>query len=519
MASAAKSISVAPAGVDTGPIPAPGSADMFAAMIAGVGGEAASGEETPPETVTPPETDEADGAIDASILLPMLDQQRAATPAAKLVDAAVDAPVPAKINVVTSAKTGSPEAPADPIPVAEIIADKPKVTDIAGRGGIRPTLIDGKGTETMPVAPAKSAVADATPVMRPIDGGKAAPTSAIDPAPVMRPIEGGKTAPATDATPVMRPLPEGKAAPAAVADKAPVMRPIEGTKPAPGAVTDPAPVMRPIDGTAPKGAIPVAADVSQPEVHDLAPKPAAPPQPKAADAKVAAPEAQVAAAEALAAPVAAKARSAGATAPASIETRSETAGTAPVAATATETRTAVQPVHAAPALVQPLAAPAGVPVQNVAAALSQQVLDMSGGDAWIDQIARDISQTAGKDGTMRFRLAPETLGDLKVEITHSERGAHVRLNVSSEAAQQALAAAEHRLTAEARAQGVRIADTEINFTGGQSRDASAQAHAREQGQQQAQANHQPRTPRGTSANSFTSSAAAPEGRGRTDRYA
>ena len=388
--------------------------------------------------------------------------------------------------------------------------------------GIAPgdrVCVIGAGVVGLLVAALASRMPGVSVVVHDIDGGKAAPTSAIDPAPVMRPIEGGKTAPATDATPVMRPLPEGKAAPAAVADKAPVMRPIEGTKPAPGAVTDPAPVMRPIDGTAPKGAIPVAADVSQPEVHDLAPKPAAPPQPKAADAKVAAPEAQVAAAEALAAPVAAKARSAGATAPASIETRSETAGTAPVAATATETRTAVQPVHAAPALVQPLAAPAGVPVQNVAAALSQQVLDMSGGDAWIDQIARDISQTAGKDGTMRFRLAPETLGDLKVEITHSERGAHVRLNVSSEAAQQALAAAEHRLTAEARAQGVRIADTEINFTGGQSRDASAQAHAREQGQQQAQANHQPRTPRGTSANSFTSSAAAPEGRGRTDRYA
>lgn len=272
---------------------------------------------------------------------------------------------------------------------------------------------------------------------------------------------------------------------------------------------------------------PMAAKAVVPEVQVNAAAQAAPvaaksksnsAAPQVAAANAAALEAQAVVVEAQAAPIAARTRASRiAVAPAEIRIEPGAvadAATAPIA----DTRAAAQPLHAAPAPVQPLAAPTGAPLPNVAAALSQQVLDMSGGDAWIDQIARDISQTAGKDGAMRFRLAPETLGELKVEITHSERGAHVRLNVSSEGAQQALAAAEHKLTAEARAQGVRIAETEINFTGGQSRDASS--FAREQGQQaQQQSNQQPRMSRGTSANSFTSSAAAPEGRGRTDRYA
>ena len=502
MASAAKSISVAPIGVETGPVAVPGAAEMFAAMIAGVGGDETSGEGAMPEAAPEEPADNPETQIDASVLLPMLDQQRAATPAAKLMAAPVDAATPEKVKVAGPKAGGE-----TPVPIM------PPLTDA------RPAPVEAAG----PV-----------PVMRPVATGKAAADAVFDPVPVMRPREDGKGAPATDTgkAPVMRPLDDGKPAAVKSGDPTPVMRRIDGGKPATIESADPTPVMRPADGSTPNGkAAPTAsfaaADVPQPEVLAVAPKPVAPPQvkaadPKAADPKAAAPEVQAAAAEARAAPVAAQARQTRTATPATIEIRTETAGTSPAAAaTATETRAAVQPVHAAPSLVQPLAAPVGAPVQNVAAALSQQVLDMSGGDAWIDQIARDISQTAGKDGTMRFRLAPETLGELKVEITHSERGAHVRLNVSSETAQQALVAAEHKLTAEARAQGVRIAETEIAFTGGQSRDASAQAHAnaREQGQQQAQANNQPRTPRGTSTHSFTSSAAAPEGRGRTDRYA
>lgn len=641
MATAAKSISAGPIGVAAGQIPLPGAAEMFAAMVAG-----ASGGDTPGGGVTaeaaPEEIAEnPEAAIDASVLLPMLNQQRAAAPAATLVKQSVDTPSPVKVKAASVAVAPVPVAetpvttkPVESGPVGKVADGKAGAIAPAGRGGIRPTLIDGKGDATVAVAPAPI-VPDPTPVTRSLGDGKAASAAATDPTPVMRPVENDKpamavvTAPApvirpvqdgklasaavtdksvamdpiagskppasavADSAPVMRPVQDGKPAPAAVTDKGPVMEAIAGSKPASSAVADsapvirpsqgaksasitvsdkspvvaavgskpapivaadPAPAMRPIDAAAPKGKAaqpaaqsgkgdgPVAIDAApalQVKIAQSAPAPAqaqtglapkatptlpaaAQPEAKAAAIKTASPEVQIAAADAHAAPVAAKARAIRASAaPVSIETPQDAAGATSIAATATatETRAAVQPLHAAPALVQPLAAPVGAPVQNVAAALSQQVLDMSGGDAWIDQIARDISQAAGKDGTMRFRLAPETLGELKVEITHSERGAHVRLNVSSEAAQHALAAAEHKLAAEARAQGVRIAETEITFTGGQSQSRDASAFAREQGQQQAQASHQPRTPRGTSANDFTSPAAAPQGRGRTDRYA
>jgi flagellar hook-length control protein FliK len=101
------------------------------------------------------------------------------------------------------------------------------------------------------------------------------------------------------------------------------------------------------------------------------------------------------------------------------------------------------------------------------AAIAAQVLDLAKGGEWINEIARDIAKSASADGAMRFRLAPETLGELRVEITHSERGAHVRLQVTSEAAQQALAEASSKLVQEARAQGVRIAEAEVSLAGGQ----------------------------------------------------
>lgn len=152
-------------------------------------------------------------------------------------------------------------------------------------------------------------------------------------------------------------------------------------------------------------------------------------------------------------------------------------------------------------------------MQNIGASLAAQVLDMARGGEWIDQLARDISRAASSDGAMRFRLSPETLGELRVEITQSERGAHIRLNVTSEAAHQALADAQPKLIAEARAQGVRIAEAEISFAGGQS-------HGREAGRN-AQTPSEiptPRGPRGTQSDA-NSDAARPAARLRTDRYA
>jgi flagellar hook-length control protein FliK len=125
----------------------------------------------------------------------------------------------------------------------------------------------------------------------------------------------------------------------------------------------------------------------------------------------------------------------------------------------------------------PVAAAQTAPAPNVGAAIAAQVLDLAKSGEWINELARDIARTASSDGTMRFRLAPETLGELRVEIMPGERGALVKLHVTSEAAQQALAEASAKLVQEARAQGVRIAEAEVSLSGGQSqsRDPSRQA--------------------------------------------
>jgi hypothetical protein len=125
----------------------------------------------------------------------------------------------------------------------------------------------------------------------------------------------------------------------------------------------------------------------------------------------------------------------------------------------------------------PLPGTPAAPVQNLGAAIAAQVLDLAKGGEWIDEVARDIARSASSEGAMRFRLTPETLGELRVEITQTDRGAHVRLVVSSEAAQQALAEAQPKLVQEARAHGVRIAEAEVSLSGGQSqgRDPGRQA--------------------------------------------
>jgi flagellar hook-length control protein FliK len=158
-------------------------------------------------------------------------------------------------------------------------------------------------------------------------------------------------------------------------------------------------------------------------------------------------------------------------------------------------------------------AAAATPAQPLAAALASQVLDMARGNEWIDTLARDIAQTASGEGVLRFKLNPETLGELRVEITQSDRGAHVRLHAGSEAAQQALADAQPRLAAEARAQGVRIAETEISFTGGN-------AQEREPGRQHETPQNTPartlRTAAASAAAAETPAVAVPR---RSDRYA
>lgn len=95
----------------------------------------------------------------------------------------------------------------------------------------------------------------------------------------------------------------------------------------------------------------------------------------------------------------------------------------------------------------------------------ERKLDLSRDSAWLDRLAHDIARAGSDDAPLRFRLHPQTLGSLQVELQQGDRGTAVRMTVETETARQILTDAQPRLTAEARAQGVRIAETHVDLSG------------------------------------------------------
>ena len=142
---------------------------------------------------------------------------------------------------------------------------------------------------------------------------------------------------------------------------------------------------------------------------------------------------------------------------------------------------ALQPVTGQSAPLE-AAAPAAQPGEIVDVALEQQ-LDLAHEGEWLDRLARDIARTAGAEGGLRFRLNPEHLGSLHVELTQGQAGASLKLTAETEAARAIIADAQPRLVAEARAQGVRIAETHVDLgSGGHMQSGEQRRQDAEQGQ-------------------------------------
>ena len=126
-----------------------------------------------------------------------------------------------------------------------------------------------------------------------------------------------------------------------------------------------------------------------------------------------------------------------------------------------------------PALTAPIAQDAPQP-QDVAQQLIEHELDLAQDGEWLDQLARDIARSGSSEAPMRFRLHPQTLGHLQVEVSQGDRGAAIRLTVETEAARTIIADAQPRLVAEARAQGVRVAETHVDLAGARDHAAGEQ---------------------------------------------
>lgn len=171
---------------------------------------------------------------------------------------------------------------------------------------------------------------------------------------------------------------------------------------------------------------------------------------------------------------------------ASLATDDAAAAPAPLLATLTGAaiETLVQPQQPAADPMSGLNAVADpAPVVDKGQLTVERHLDLVRDTQWLDRLAKDIASTAGQDGSLRFKLHPETLGALHVEVAQSQAGTTIRLTTETETARSIIADAQHRLISEARAQGVRIAEAQVgmNPNGQQNADQRRHEEARQEG--------------------------------------
>jgi hypothetical protein len=291
---------------------------------------------------------------------------------------------------------------------------------------------------------------------------------------------------------------------------------IDGVPPADSGATAPAPVALPggviVTGRTGK-AVPTGGELPQEdtEAPDLTPAPVTDPIVKALLQRKPLPGKQVAAKAEATDTATAKAQPAQTQA----ETRQTPAPPAPMVAQAAAPIATAEPQPAlSPTASQPAPAvadkPATVEATSTADLAAERKLDLARDGAWLDRLARDIARSASDETPLRFRLHPQTLGHLQVELQQGDRGTAVRMTVDTEAARQILSDAQPRLAAEARAQGVRIAETHVDLSG-----SGRQAPGDQRRQDEARQTPFIRTATGPDAASSARSAR----RARLDRYA
>jgi flagellar hook-length control protein FliK len=542
MSAIAKSAAPAPISAPAAGSAPVGAGEPFAALFAGEAlpdGDSPDGASDPAKAEGDKPDEDRAAPADPAMLLPLLDQQRLLQPVVVPPAQATDGPaaVQAKAGadgVVATAKTRTESAAAMPVTtrIATVnqVAGPPELPqpvklEPAPSEGAAPDLL-AHAAETPDGALPTTLTGQAEPkptVTRPVETKPLEPQS-IDGAPApARATKVSKAAPAAlveppkanpEGVPVSQddPAVPGRKAPTETPETEPASNVAKPVAAKAADIGNAAPVIAQGTESSRKVAIPPdvqhASDTTSevklsetvaPEVTGQLAKPAVP-RPRVPLAAFARESAKVAAAD-----------EAGKAAVAPGATNVD-----PLATTETKTTTLLD-LRSAP-LTAP-AAPRQDPAQaapaqpNLGAALADKALHLSKDGAWIDQLARDIANTSGSDGAMRFRLAPEHLGTLRVEITQSDQGAHVRLHASSEAARQALSDAQPKLVAEARAQGVRIADTQVSYGGEGSQASDSGARQRAAAPQDVPL----RTIRAASSTASTS-ASASEAR-RRDRYA
>ena len=308
-------------------------------------------------------------------------------------------------------------------------------------------------------APVQAAAQVAAVVQQPI---AAAPSTALPQAPV--------AATATDAAGASRTAPAGAQPPAVASDAAPAAK-----TPEPRTIAkDPATASAPAEWAPVLAALeeirsrmqPVASTVATPAVPE--PKSSADPAPTVAASNVPDLLARVVARFGGGArtPAVAPAKAAAPLAPAAVPAHNllDPAALAAMPASLIDQAPAAEPLQALTEAPAPLAEQA-----------VERQLDLAHEGEWLDALARDIARTGSGDAPLRFRLHPEYLGTLDVEVRQTADGATVRMTAETAEARAIIADAQPKLVAEARAQGVRIAEAHVDLgqqhAGGHSADS------------------------------------------------
>lgn len=92
-------------------------------------------------------------------------------------------------------------------------------------------------------------------------------------------------------------------------------------------------------------------------------------------------------------------------------------------------------------------------------------LDMTS-DAWLDQLARDITASATSDSKLSFRIVPPQLGRLDIAIETRDAGMAVHVKAETREAHLLIANAQHRLEEALSTQGLRVSETSVTSNGG-----------------------------------------------------
>ena len=104
-------------------------------------------------------------------------------------------------------------------------------------------------------------------------------------------------------------------------------------------------------------------------------------------------------------------------------------------------------------------------------------LEVARGSLWLDQLAGDIAAVQDNDRDLSFRLIPAQLGQLDVNIGTRDDGLQLNFCTQSEEAARIIGGAQSRLIEELKAQGVRVAGSEVNAGSGQSTGEQQNSHS------------------------------------------